>query len=73
MLHRYIQTLNSFTATDPAYLTYDEGEYFEVLAQIDAIRLFCVQGKREGLIQIESVKSVTEKDEFDVLHGNFYR
>ncbi|XP_060081907.1 uncharacterized protein LOC132561195 [Ylistrum balloti] len=72
-VYRYIQTLKAYEATDPSYLSYGEGEYFEVLAQIDAIRLFCVQGKKEGLIQLEAVKSVTDKDEFHVLHDNFYR
>ncbi|XP_021354540.1 uncharacterized protein LOC110451029 isoform X2 [Mizuhopecten yessoensis] len=72
-VYRYIQTLKAYEATDPSYLSYGEGEYFEVLAQIDAIRLFCVQGKKEGLIQVEAVKSVTDKDEFHVLHDNFYR
>ena len=43
-----------------------------MLAQIDPARVFCIRGNKEGIIHVEFVKSVTDKDDFDQMQDMYF-
>lgn len=50
--------------------SYKTGDHFEVLAQLDSDWLYCINGKREGLIRLEHVQPL--KDDYKELPSEFY-
>ncbi|XP_048749934.2 uncharacterized protein LOC125661855 isoform X1 [Ostrea edulis] len=69
---RCIETVLDFESKEISQLSYKKGEHFEVLAEIDSSWFYCVNGPQEGLIHVNAVKPLSDKDEFHLLHNNFY-
>jgi hypothetical protein len=67
-----VQTIISSDQSDGGDFSYKSGDHFEVLAQLDSDWLYCINGKKEGLIRIEHVKTLTEDKQFKELHSDLY-
>ena len=52
--------------------SYSAGDHFEVLAQLESDWLYCINGKKEGLIRLDNVQPITDEEEFKKLHSDFY-
>jgi hypothetical protein len=70
--NRFVQTIISSDQSEGGDFSYKLGDHFEVLAQLDSEWLYCINGKKEGLIRIEHVKTLTEDEQFKELHRDLY-
>lgn len=68
---RYVQSTKDSDQSGGDF-SYHAGDHFEVLAQLDSDWLYCINGKKEGLIRQEHVRPITDEEEFKKLHGEFY-
>ncbi|XP_052096540.1 uncharacterized protein LOC127731744 isoform X2 [Mytilus californianus] len=68
---RYVQSTKDSEQSGGDF-SYQAGDHFEVLAQLDSDWLYCINGKKEGLIRQENVRPITDEDEFKKLHSDFY-
>ncbi|XP_061180531.1 uncharacterized protein LOC133189134 [Saccostrea echinata] len=68
---RYIETVTDFESSEVSQLSYRKGDHFEVLAEIDSSWFYCVNGPQEGLVHVDAVKPLSDKDEFHLLHNKF--
>lgn len=71
-LNRFVQTIISSDQSEGGDFSYKSGDHFEVLAQLDSEWLYCINGKKEGLIRIEHVKTLMEDEQFKELHSDLY-
>ncbi|ESO86569.1 hypothetical protein LOTGIDRAFT_235361 [Lottia gigantea] len=70
---RYGKVLETYDSEDSDYLSYEKGDYLEVLAQLDSTLLYCAKGSQEGLVQLTAIRPVTDEDEFNIIHNDFYQ
>lgn len=71
LFSRYIETVVDFESSEVSQLSYKRGDHFEVLAEIDSSWFYCVNGPQEGLVHVNAVKPLSDKDESHLLHNTF--
>ncbi|XP_035828009.1 uncharacterized protein LOC101858572 [Aplysia californica] len=51
-------------------LSFEQGDYLQVLAQVDHEWLYCTSGRQEGLLALTAVRPLTDHEVFETLTDN---
>ncbi|BFZ14088.1 hypothetical protein BsWGS_17126 [Bradybaena similaris] len=71
--YRYVQAVKaSVTEEESDKLSFQAGDYLQVLAQLDSQYLYCSSGRKEGLVELADVRPMSDDEIFDSPNDNFY-